>query len=452
MVLLKRHAGWGLALVIALGVTACSRDTDPPDFENPFDPQSPTAGEGYDLRAAVVGDAVQLTWFNVREQVGFPTADSNLVDIYTIRHATGGAEPTDRATGVVYPVAPSFGTDILATHRDYVPEVVNSYEVQADPALVAGGTGLDTYVPSRVVSVDAPLAVTTPTGTPDAPSLDVPFVVRSGISDRVEFALDAAFDTGDTIFPLEPGVSTELTFRIVPFETAADTLRVFYRGRTADSVGPVGSITLSPDFTPGIAAEQGIRLDASRRSVAVDSTVVYRANGPGVTSVSVGVTVDEERVELFALDDPTDPIVLPLDDERARNAEDTGWVFVLRVGSELGFTTDVTLTLIEAGPVTSPSLTVVDEEGDGLTQTREVPLEIAATNAGEMILSESADFAGATWRAFAVADTFVLSGGFGEKTIFAGFRNAFDPGFVVTTATTLLVPDDPPGAGTSDDR
>ena len=455
MDLLIRRGGLVLALAIAVGIAACSRDTDPPTFDNPFDPESPNAGEGYDLRAVVVGDAVQLTWFNVREQTGFPTDDSTLVDVYTIRHGTGTGEPTEQATGLVYPVAPAIGADILANHLDYLPEAVNTYRVQADaePVTDSGGNviGLDTYVPSRVVSVDAPLALTTPSGRFVAPSLDVPFRVRSGISTDVEFAVDAAFSVRDTILPIEPGVATEVTYRIVPFGAADDTLRVFFRGRTAASVGAARSVTITPEFDPGVQPQSGVRLNATRQAVAVDSTVVYRATGEGVTGVTLQIPVAEaDPIDLFTLDAPDDPIVLPLDDARALNADSTAWNFQLAIDSELGFLRTSALTVRKAGPVTGASIAFTDE--DGVTNERAVEVQVTAEAAGEMIFSERPDFAGASWRTFAAVDTVVLSEEFGEKTVYAGFRNAFDPGFVVTTATILLVPDEPPAAGTDPRR
>lgn len=434
VLILKRAV---VALALLAGLAACSRDVDPPDNSNPFDPNSPDAGEGWNLTASVAGDSVVVTWRNILpDQTGFETGTDTALTSYTLLHSVGDPDDVDTpASGLRY-AEPSAGEPIRATHFDYDPERVNHYRVRAEGVVV---------VPSDVVAVDAPLVVRTASGTGLARSLEVPFVVRSGVSTQVEFSFDGSF-TDPLSFDITPGVRTEIELPIPPFEDAADTLRVDYRGRSSGGLGPIDGVTLRPRFEPQFGPVTGVVPSLERRgSVAVDDTVTYVANGPGVLDVVVQVsdpadTTGTERITVAEPDDPYVPFRLPLEFGFDEEAEQ--WTFDLLAESELGFSTVSVVQFLRAGPVGTPNVSVVDSAG--VTTQREVLVTSVVTEAGEMLLSESPDFTGATWRAYADTVAFTLSEGLGEKTVYAGFRNDFHPGFRVGVTSTVLVDSLPP--------
>lgn len=437
----RRTAGIVVGLSVLL-LASCSSDVDEPTFDNPFDPSSPNAGAAYELNATVIGDVVQLTWANVKEVNGFPVpGDSlSLLLTYFVNHATGGAEPTALATGIAVPTAPTLTAPILVQHVDYVPETVNSYRVES-----AG------IVRSPVVSVDAPLAVVLTDRADGVQSLDVSIDVRSGVSTGVEIALDADFTEGLESFDLEPGVRRTVSYEIPPFGSESATLTLYHRGTTGGSSGATGSIEVTADFDPEFVEDTGVRLIDGLR-VAVDDTVRYRAEGEGITGITVfgrrittsggmPAVADTVITELFTVADVAAPFSLPLDDPAARDDESTNWTFLFDAESELGFTDRTTVFIDEASEITSNAVTVVDPDGDGVVEQREIVLELTADGAGEFMVSEDPTFAGAVWRDFADMIDFVLSDGLGPKTIYVAYRNDFAPTAKTASASiTYLTP------------
>ncbi len=83
------------------------------------------------------------------------------------------------------------------------------------------------------------------------------------------------------------------------------------------------------------------------------------------------------------------------------------------------------LLFTPAVTVSAATLQVVG--GIETTADPQIQLVSVADGAGEMVISEDPAFSGTTWTAFADTTTFTLSPGAGEKTIFARYRNAFDP-------------------------
>lgn len=449
MDVLMRSRWLVLGAAVAVTLAACSKDVDAPAFDNPFDPDSPTAGEAYSLNAVTSGDAIQLQWANVLGLDGFPAADSSLgVGQYIVLHGTGGAAPTDQLgrNDVKFVIAPVAGQALLAEHLTYVPETVNSYKIRSISQL--------DYVDSKVVQVDAPLEFRTVVGTNVAAALDVDFLVRTGVSEMVDVALDADFTVALDSVEVTPGTLTRFTYTIAPFTGPSGVVEVFYRGRTASSTGAVASIELSPGFTPRIEPASGIWAASATQFFAVDDTVSFVANGEGVESLTVFVVDDTLRVDLFTVGDPALPFVLPLDDERAfvRNTADeqTGWSFGVAAASELGFETERTITFSLPDSVSGASITVDEASEVGIVTTREVTVSLAAEDVGEFRLSENADFSGSVWRDFVESTPFTLSAGAGEKTLYAAFRNDFTTPVAVTLVRVAYVP--PPLAASGSPR
>jgi len=91
------------------------------------------------------------------------------------------------------------------------------------------------------------------------------------------------------------------------------------------------------------------------------------------------------------------------------------------------------------------------------TGTTAVTLDITATNAVEMLVSNSGAFAGATWEVFATSKAWILTDGDGVKTVYAKFKNE-DGDLSQTFSDTIelitdgSIPDTtPPGEDTTTD-
>lgn len=72
------------------------------------------------------------------------------------------------------------------------------------------------------------------------------------------------------------------------------------------------------------------------------------------------------------------------------------------------------------------SFSVLIDDGADYTLTRKIDLFLSAStisSPSQMIISENADFAGASWESFATFKSFILSSLSGQKTIYVKFRN-----------------------------
>jgi len=76
-----------------------------------------------------------------------------------------------------------------------------------------------------------------------------------------------------------------------------------------------------------------------------------------------------------------------------------------------------------AGLVGPTNISVNINSGAAKTSTRSVTLNLAASGAMEMIISNHSDFSGANWESFVFTKAWSLSSGNGEKTVYIKFRD-----------------------------
>jgi len=103
---------------------------------------------------------------------------------------------------------------------------------------------------------------------------------------------------------------------------------------------------------------------------------------------------------------------------------------------------------------TPPSNTSVSiSAGASTTSTLSVSLTLAATDATQMIISNDAGFAGASWETYATTKSWTLTSGDGVKTVYARFKDAAGNMSVATsdtitvsgTGTIAIVSNEPTG-------
>ena len=77
------------------------------------------------------------------------------------------------------------------------------------------------------------------------------------------------------------------------------------------------------------------------------------------------------------------------------------------------------------GTIVTPTNTSIKINNDNTqTTSRTVTLNLSATNATLMMLSNSSNFSGAVWEAYATTKSWTLPEGFGAKTVYAQFRSS----------------------------
>ena len=89
-------------------------------------------------------------------------------------------------------------------------------------------------------------------------------------------------------------------------------------------------------------------------------------------------------------------------------------------GNETTETISDSITLDTAAP-TSGSVSI--NSGDTYTNNTSVTLTLSATGANEMMISEDADFTGASYETYATSKSFTLSSGDGTKTIYVKYKD-----------------------------
>lgn len=90
---------------------------------------------------------------------------------------------------------------------------------------------------------------------------------------------------------------------------------------------------------------------------------------------------------------------------------------------------------------TNPSITI--NSGATITRVRAVTLALGATNASEVMVSESSNFTSGSWMAYATSTSFTLSEGLGHKTVYVKFKSSTGGVSTVASDTIQLVADLP---------
>lgn len=401
---MRRLHGWTILAFAAAGLLSalvgCSSRPDEPSFDNPFDPEG-TGPDPYDLRAEVVDGEVRLQW-----------SDDEAVTAWTVYHST--VSPNElSALGELTVERPAENDLATAVHTDFSPARTNWYRVQGQ---LAGGELLPLAL-GAAAEVNPPplvrLAGDDPTSTA---TRSIELELRTDVGDAIELSNSADFSDPQNV-PTTPGELTTVAWTLPAAEEGGQILSVHFRNRVGGSVGVVDSLQLTVRFAPTLTFLEGGRLGETSLT-AVDTSVTLTVGGEGVTRARLSFA--EDALASAPWDDTPESLdwSIPLSVVEA----DTVYG---EIESDFGFTEITTLSYVPAIEVGPASLTVVDSAET--TTEAQVELVSVAEGAGEMILSEDAAFADATWTAFADTTVFTLSDGAGEKTIFGRYRSPWDP-------------------------
>lgn len=78
-----------------------------------------------------------------------------------------------------------------------------------------------------------------------------------------------------------------------------------------------------------------------------------------------------------------------------------------------------------SAPPGPTNISVIIAAGATTTNTSSVTLTLAATNASQMMISNTADFSGGVWETFATSKAWTLTSGYGSKIVYARFKDSF---------------------------
>lgn len=404
----RMRSAWWLASAGAVLLVACSDVPEAPTANNPFDPAADQPGAGYGLTAVVAGDSITLSW-----------PDLDVVG-WVVRHSATSNDFSQMADISVTNIVNRIGESATLVHKDFQRETVNYYALR--------GQGMVAGVP---IAVDVPVLFEPAGGVRNVSTRAVQLVVQTGVADQVELAGSPDF-LGASIVDVVPAQRTTLPWTLPMASAAGETLRVYARSRTATTTGTTRQVRFTASFNPAVNPVSGQRLLPAGLAV-VDTVVVLQAAGAGIVDLVLRRTVGETQLETV-IDDPSVPFAVEVP---ASTREALQWT--ADFGGDFGYRVPRTITLTPALQIGAASLTVVG--GAQTTTERSIRLLATATGAGQVIVSEDASFADASWTAFADTLDFELSAGFGQKTVFAAFRNPFVTDRPTASASiTYLVP------------
>jgi hypothetical protein len=387
-----------LALMIS-AISSCATKPDSPSFDNPYDPNG-TGPDPYGLMASVDGDSVLLQW-----------TDNDGILTWAVFHSTTSATDGFNAIDSITITRPAGNGVATAGHHDFSPAVANWYRLQGS---LASGELRSIGQGDPAVITPAPLVRLLGGGDVSSTRF-VTLEVRSDLGESVELSNTAdfaSFVTANT----QAGVLDTVAFTLPTVSSVPSTVYVHARNRVGTSIGIQDSTRLFLGFTPTFSIASGQRISSTGASV-VDTALVLAVEGEGVSRARVA----DSSAGLASAPWEATPDAINWTLSSSDTEADT--IFA-EVEGDLGVNVETSLLYSPAATVSAASLGVV---GD-LESTLDPQIQLAsdADGAGEMIFSEDPAFIGATWVAFADTTDYTLSIGFGEKIIFARYRNAFD--------------------------
>ena len=428
------RTGLVITLILALAaIGACSKAPDEPTFDNPFDPNGTNPGTGYGLQVSIGGQTIIMTWNNL---VG--------VGSYLVEWQDDAGEWVNLSdTGRI--VAPSFGPRVQYLHQKFTTERTNWYRVTGwVEELDEDGEILDetAIVPSVEVALDIEAMVAPVGGQFFTPTRYIELELLTGSADEVEVSSDADF-AESTIFPVTPGVLERVPWTLPttvvdagstrPVENR-DALPIYFRTRMAGSMGASDTTAVEVRFVPVLEPVRGLRANPGGLYMVDSLQVLDIPTIAGATVLSVeryhdidGTWTFVEDITPAGVGDPVNVFFDPASEEPVDNR------VAAEVSSDFGFTEFAITDLKYPLPLGDPEMEIID---GSYTTSRDIRVAVTCANAGYVILSEQADFAGATWTAWADTLDYQLEDVFGTRFLFAAYNN---PLLAETKVTSTLV-------------
>lgn len=426
-----------LAALFALAALgACSRDPGDPEYDNPFDPDGTTPGQGYALFVEARGDSVIMTWDNI------PGVDGYRLYWSDESSAFKGMEDISDILDTL--IRPGTAPRIEFSHRIFTAERTNYYRVMGITSFSSGGEAIpENMVPSAAATLDIS-ALALPVGAiSSTPTRFIELDLLTGVADSMEVSNRRDF-SGSTVFAVGTATKTRVDWALPEVAKDRTDLWVHFRSRMAGSVGTADSFAIQARFDPTLIVERGLRLDAAQRAlVLVDTTLVFRI-GPLAGQQLERVIRERfvpggsgsgsyEFVEEIAGASLVGPFQVTWDPQVEPLVKGQVKAFLR---SDFGF---VDSTLVGLGIPTAlgnPSMEIVDGE---FTTTRDIRVRVTAPSAGYVLLSEQPDFSTGSWVTYADTLDHQLEDRLGFRFLYAAVSNPILTSTAVTSTPVTLV-------------
>ncbi len=394
-----------MALIILASLPGCESKPLAPDFNNPFDPNSPGSSNPLNLTAAVNGNSILLIW-DQPQGMGITT--------YDISHSF------ELSSGFEY-VATVDQTTTATTQFDYDdPDPTHSHYFKVQAFDARGSFAIVADQVPAFVSTGPKLIIN---GDPEAKIvasryLDLTVTVTSQdsilIANDPEFASAVAFQVG------EPGAGQDIVWEL-PLAAQGDTLMLYAKGYTGSLASAVTAKELTVDFSPGF--------NITGKPATVPTHLVdLEIENSGV--VQMRFANSEEALATA----PWQPAAATLVGFVLGNSAGTHTIFGEFTG-DFGFqatgTWDVDSDLMENATF------ALDLPGGDVTTATTVT-GLCQANATLMRFSARPDFLGVEWLAYADTAQIDLDPQEGLQTIYAQFRNDWTDSDILTDTVTFI--------------
>jgi len=382
------------ALLVAIGLGAlflvlpgCDSTPAEPEYDNPFDPLGPDAGDPLTDKPNTI-----VIWWNQPQDLGITkyeishsdNPDSNW-EFLAVKEAT-----SDRLTFHDYP--------------DPVATMTHWFRIQAKDDL--GRFSITSFATPGSVTIGPWVRMGATFGKIASRYPRVAIAVTSG--DSIRIALDANYTDSLRVIPVHaPGDTAYLDYDLGPASGNGDTIRIYVQSFT----GPQNSFTT---LTP--------------------AQINFR---PNFQIVGTPTTVGTRSIDLFV---PSEGVL----QMRFANSEsdlaaepwvavaDTFFGFLLTDSAnrqavwgefqgDFGFTSDVIPLVVQPDLLDTATFSLLPG-GGSISQSRMVAIQADAV-ATQMRMAETPNFAGVPWRPYAPIDSLMLSEGEGLKVVYGQFRN-----------------------------
>ncbi len=388
-------------LILSLVWVSCGELPTKGDYQNPFDPQNPrTAGDPFQLKAVLDRGGVTLTWNAVTAAAVTRYALYRRVDAASdfVCLATTGKDTTtwlDRniTNGHAYWYQV---TAISREGEESSRTNVAAVAIHTQPVLSINGQAI--YTATRQVNLT--ILATSATH------------LKLGHDYALSNASWENFMTQKN-WQLLPGTGAKIIFLKVRYADSSESPTV------ADTIAP---LPMNPDFQ----INHGAATTSSR-----NVTITCQAAGQ---NLSIQISEDSTFKNVS-----WQPLALEFGFQLTTGPK----IKTVFMKFQNDFQIESAILEQQITPVKINSAQVTINAGKGYTSSREVQLNLEASGALFMQVSEDSTFSGSAWEKFLSPKNFQISAGEGPKIIYAIFNNDFDlisPRFSTQTVLDLTPP------------
>lgn len=385
-------------------VGGCEKSADPLQLNNPFDPASPTGGDGLQVRAVVSGNSVILTW---NQPQGMDVSHYNLFQ-------SDEADGTYEGFARVDHTASTIGN---YTYKFPTPATADWFKVRA--STVGGEFSLFSLaVPAQAMV--GPVVIVGDTLT----NLASPFqelTITAAFGDSLLIGLDEVLNNPLRVASSGPGMPTVINFDFGP--AAADsTFHLRVLAFDAISATPTTKLDFPVRFAPKHTLVGANRLKLATR---VNDLAI-----PSAGAIQMRFADSEANLALAPWIPGADLYpAYPLSD--SANPQEIWAEFE----GEFGFNSTSFIS-VRPDLLTSAAFNL-KVPSNRVVSTLTVPVEFTAA-ATDLRISENPNFAAVPWQAFADSMTFQLSAGEGTKTIYTQYRNDWTQSNILSDYCILI--------------